>query len=111
LTVPNDEEWFKGFLTSRTVAGKTIEIYAKTTSATTCTDCVNFDTGYLGPNRNIGTVRETSWLGSIKYAATANCFWLRTGAGSDSHGNFTADTDCAAPTAGGNAATPGTKIP
>jgi len=52
-----------------------------------------------------------SFVGSIRYASTAACTWSRTGAGSNSFANFSADTDCPTPTVKGNVSAPGTKIP
>jgi hypothetical protein len=70
-----------------------------------------WDEVHLGSASNISQVSQASLVGSIKYAAAASCDWGRTGAGSDSFGNFSADTDCASPTLTGNAVDPGSKIP
>lgn len=48
------------------------------------------------------------WVGSIRWAATANCQWLR---GNTSIGSFSADTECPTPTVAGALTAPGTKIP
>ena len=48
------------------------------------------DAGYVGKARNIGTVAQAKFLGSVKYAGATNCIWQRTGT---SYGNFSADTD------------------
>jgi hypothetical protein len=55
----------------------------------------------------IAANQAPSW-GTLKYAATSNCFWSHSTAGFTS---FAADTDCATPTVAGNATASGTKIP
>lgn len=47
-------------------------------------------------------------LSTLKYAATANCFWSGSSA---TFANYAADTDCPTPTVTGLASAPGTKIP
>ena len=61
-----------------------------------------------GKASNVGTVAQASFYGSVKYTAATNCGWQRS---STTFGNYTADTDCATPTATGNASAPSTKIP
>jgi hypothetical protein len=70
-----------------------------------------WDEVHLGSASNISQVSQASFVGSIKYDAASSCDWGRTGGGSDSWGNFSADTDCASPTVTGSASDPGSKIP
>lgn len=73
---------------------------------------IKVDDFYSGMPVNIGTVAQAKFLGSVKYAGVTGCTWSRTGAGSNSFGNFAADTDCNTPTViGSGVQTPGTKIP
>ena len=54
-------------------------------------------------------VAQASLYGSLKYAGTSGCVWLRTA--NASFADFSADTDCATPTVTGLATAPSTKIP
>lgn len=69
---------------------------------------LGLDNCYLGTMKQ-GPVSQASEYGSLTYAAAANCAWSVTNNGS--YGNFSADSDCATPTATGSASAPGTKIP
>ncbi len=84
-------------------------IKLKTTSSTSGT--VTVRSAYVGKSRNIGTVAQARDFGSAKWTGTANCLWSKTGAGSNTMGAFTADSDCPTPTAVLPASAPGTKIP
>lgn len=73
---------------------------------------IKVDDFYSGMPINVGTVAQAQFLGSVKYAGVTGCVWSRTGVGSNSFGNFSADTDCNTPTViGSGVQTPGTKIP
>lgn len=71
---------------------------------------VTIDDCFLGlaEGFNVGDVSQATLVGTLKYAATANCIW---GSTSTSFANFSADTDCPTPSTTGNATAPGTKIP
>jgi hypothetical protein len=70
---------------------------------------INVGKLYYGSATNIGTGSlQPQYVGSLKYAATANCEWSTT---STSFANFAADTDCASPTVTGGISAPATKIP
>lgn len=75
-----------------------------------------------GTSGNVLTSNGTTWtsatpgagaggmtfVGAVKYATSASCRWQVT---SSTIGSFTADTDCATPTATDNVTAPATKIP
>lgn len=70
---------------------------------------INVGKLYYGSATGIGTGSlQPQYVGSLKYAATANCEWSTT---STSFANFAADTDCASPTVTGGISAPATKIP
>lgn len=66
------------------------------------------DEAYLGPNRNIGTVAQATYVGRLHWTVTANCQWSLS---SGSWQNYSADPDCPNPTATGGVSAAGTKIP
>lgn len=67
-----------------------------------------WDEVHLGSASNISNVSQAYKVGSIKWAGASNCAWTTS---STSFGNYSADTDCSAPTVTGNVSAPGTKIP
>lgn len=69
---------------------------------------IQVDDAYLGSNQSLVYVSQAKLIGSIKYAATANCSWTTA---STSLANFSADTDCPTPSVSGSAIAPATKIP
>lgn len=54
-----------------------------------------WDEVHLGSASNIANVSQAAFVGSARYATTANCVWSRT---STTLGAFGTDTDCPAPT-------------
>jgi hypothetical protein len=69
------------------------------------------DDCYLGlaEGTTIQNVSQAQFFGSIVYAGQASCQWTRTS--SATWADYSADTDCAAPTVAGNASAPATKVP
>lgn len=87
--------------------GQSVGVRIKSTASATGT--VNVDDCYIGKARNIGSVSQAQFIGSLKYAGVSNCIWF--GTTSSSFTNSSADTDCNAPSVTGSASAPGTKIP
>lgn len=69
---------------------------------------IALDDAFLGLARNIGTVAQATLYGTLRYPGTASCSWAATAA---TYANFSADTDCSAPTVTGNVTAPATKVP
>lgn len=88
--------------------GATRDVRLVQTAAGT-SPAVNVGRVYHGRARNIGTVAQAEFVGSIRYATTTNCSWQVVSAGSFS--NFGADADCPVPTVEGRAQAPATRIP
>lgn len=88
-------------------------ISARIVSVNSNEPSINIDDCYLGlaEGFNVSQVSQASFYGALNSAPVTNCAWTRTGAGSDSFANFSADTDCSTPTVAGFASAPATKIP
>jgi len=70
---------------------------------------INFGRMSYGKNDQvINFMQGGQWVGSVRYAATANCQFVRSNA---AYGNFSADTDCPTMTVAGGLSYPGSKIP
>jgi hypothetical protein len=69
---------------------------------------IALDEAYLGLPRNIGSVSQAYFVGSIEWANTSNCSWSTTNA---SFTSFAADADCPTPTVTGEITAPLTNIP
>lgn len=106
VSASNIDSFVEILATSVATNGSALCVKLKSTSSATGT--VKVDSGYIGKNRNIGTVTQASFYGSLSYAATANCNWPST---STSFVVPSADTDCPSPTVAGSVAAPGTKVP
>ena len=66
------------------------------------------DSVELGDRLDVSDVQQARLLGTLNYAATANCAWSTT---STTAAAFAADPDCPTPTVTGEISAPGTKIP
>lgn len=69
---------------------------------------LRIDSVELGDRLDVSDVQQARLLGTLTYAATANCGWATT---STTAAAFTADADCPTPTVTGDIQAPGTKIP
>lgn len=69
-----------------------------------------YDVTWLGSDNAAFQYKSASSIGSVKTVGASNCDWT-TGNTGGNFTNFSADTDCPAPTATGQLAAPGTKIP
>lgn len=77
-------------------------------AASGVTGDIYVDDTYVGQARNIGNVAQAQFIGSLKYAGTANCTWSSS---STTLAAFSADTDCPSASVTGSVSAPGTKIP
>lgn len=68
------------------------------------------DDCHLGLASNLTDVSQATMYGSLKYANVASCAW-NTGDTGANFTEFSADTDCNAPSVAGNASAPSTKVP
>lgn len=90
VDVPSTDTWSRVVSTSVAVPGKSVCTYAKTTTTTGIGVSVKFDTAYMGLNRNIGTVQQANYVGSVVFGP--NCSWSRTS--SSSFANYSDDGTC-----------------
>lgn len=63
---------------------------------------------HLGSNMLLSEFSQAEHVGTLTYPTAANCAWL---SASGTFANYSADTDCSAPTVTGKLSAPGTKIP
>lgn len=71
---------------------------------------IDIDNCFLGELERT-SMSQAELIGTLMYSNAASCEWFTPATASDTMENFTADTDCAAPTVTGSASAPGTKIP
>lgn len=76
--------------TSITAATKNVCVLARTTTTTGIGVGVKFDSAYVGLNRNIGTVAQAKYIGSVTFGD--DCDWTVTS--NSSFANYANDTTC-----------------
>lgn len=81
-----------------------VQLYTKAA----VTGTVQIDDGYLGPARNVTSINQATYVGSVTMTGAASCNYTTT---SSSYANFSANASCNASTATGSLAAPATKIP
>lgn len=69
---------------------------------------IHLDSMFLGENYLLSQITQATQYGFITSTGIASCQWSTSSA---TYANFSADTDCNAGTASGNASAPSTKIP